>query len=58
MINFPCHEGVSYYLGKYFETKGVLFKAQETFDDFENYLTIRHHFAKIALRLHRDFWRQ
>jgi hypothetical protein len=42
LINFCCLEGISYYLGKYLENKGVLYKAQETFDDFENYLTNRH----------------
>jgi hypothetical protein len=41
LINFLCLEGISYYLGKYLETKGVLYKAQETFDDFENYLATR-----------------
>jgi len=41
LINLLCLEGISYYLGKYLETKGVLYKAQETFDDFENYLANR-----------------
>lgn len=42
LINFLCLEGLSYYLGKYLETKGVLYKEQESFDDFDNYLANRH----------------
>ena len=41
LINFLCLEGISYSLGKYLETKGVLYKAQDNFDDFENYLANR-----------------
>ncbi len=41
LINLLCLEGISYSLGKYLETKGVLYKAQDTFDDFENYVANR-----------------
>ncbi len=42
VINILCIESIAYCLGKYLETKGVLYKAQETFDDFDNYLKNRH----------------
>lgn len=41
LINFLCLEGISYSLGKYLVSEGVLYKAQDTFDDFENYLANR-----------------
>jgi hypothetical protein len=41
-VNLLCVESMAYYAGKYLESKNILYKEQENFDDFEEYVKNRH----------------